>query len=99
MTMEEQSENSKGVLESINILNDITKNVQRSSVEMIDGTTQISKEARNMAVITEEINGGMNEMASGADQITDAVNTVNMLTLDTKHSIEALSQEVGKFKV
>ncbi len=99
LTMEEQSASSKTVLESINILNEISMNVQRSSVEMLDGSSQVSREARNMTAITEEISGGMNEMASGADQITEAVNTVNMLANDTKVSIEALTAEVKKFKV
>lgn len=38
-------------------------------------------------------------MATGADQITEAVNTVNTLTVDTQNSINALNTEVNKFKV
>ena len=98
-TMEDQSENSKHVLESISLLNDITHKVQSSSVEMIEGSNQITQEAKNMTVITQEISSGMNEMAAGADQITDSVNIVNSLTVDTKNSIAALSDEVNKFKV
>ena len=98
-TMEDQSENSKHVLESISLLNDITQKVQSSSVEMIEGSNQITQEAKNMTVITQEITSGMNEMAAGADQITDSVNIVNTLAVDTKNSIAALSGEVNKFKV
>ena len=52
-----------------------------------------------MNVITQEISGGMTEMATGADQITEAVATVNELTEDTKNSIASLTTEVHKFKV
>ena len=98
-TMEEQSANSKNVLSSINTLRDITQKVQKSSVEMLEGSNQITQEAKNMSTITQEIHGGMNEMAAGADQITEAVTTVNNLTADTKNSIDALTNEVNKFKV
>ena len=41
----------------------------------------------------------MNEMASGAVQINNAVQEVSEITQKNKRSIEALSAEVGKFKV
>lgn len=66
---------------------------------MLEGSRQITKEAQNMNVITQEISGGMTEMATGADQITEAVATVNELTEDTKNSIASLTTEVHKFKV
>jgi len=97
--MEEQSEGSKQVLEAITILNDITQKVQASSLEMLTGSNQVTKEARNMNTITQEITGGMNEMASGTDQVTAAVQTVNELSVENSASIEALINEVNKFKV
>ena len=99
ITMEEQSANSKNVLNSITTLNDLTQKVQKSSYEMLEGSSQVTHEAKNMNVITQEISGGMNEMAAGADQITESVNTVNTLAVDTKNSIDALNAEVSKFKV
>ena len=99
ITMEEQSANSKNVLNSITTLNDLTQKVQKSSYEMLEGSSQVTHEAKNMNVITQEISGGMNEMAAGADQITESVNTVNTLAVDTKNSIDALTAEVSKFKV
>ncbi len=41
----------------------------------------------------------MNEMASGAVQINNAVQEVNEITQKNKQSIESLAREVGKFKV
>jgi len=97
--MEEQSEGSKQVLEAITILNDITQRVQAGSLEMLTGSNQVVKEARNMNAITQEITGGMNEMATGAEQVTAAVNTVNELSAENNVSIDALIDEVNKFKV
>lgn len=97
--MEEQSEGSKQILEAITILNDITQQVQASSMEMLDGSKQVLKEAVNMNAMTQEIASGMNEMSIGTDQISVAVNQVNELSVDNKTSIDALIGEVDKFKV
>ena len=49
--------------------------------------------------LTRIINDSMNEMASGAVQISRAVQEVNELTQKNKGSIASLAEEVGKFKV
>ena len=41
----------------------------------------------------------MNEMASGAVQINNAVQDVNALTQKNKQSIHNLAEEVSKFKI
>ena len=41
----------------------------------------------------------MNEMASGVEQITNAVQEVNGISQKNKDSIKELSAEVAKFKV
>jgi len=98
-SMAEQSEGSKLVLESINALNDISQKVQAGSLEMLTGSKQVSIEAKNMNEITQEISGGMNEMASGAEQVRVAVDMVSELSAKNKASIEALVDEMNKFKV
>ena len=98
-SVDEQTSESQRILQSIKDLNSLTEKVRLSSAEMLEGSQQITIEARNMNSITEEINGGMIEMATGADQITEAVDTVNTLSAENKNSIDALIQEVNKFKV
>lgn len=98
-SVEEQSQESRKILDSIATLNELTHKVQSSSVEMLEGSRQITDEAHNMSTITAEISGGMNEMATGADQITQAVDTVNALSAENKNSIDSLINEVSKFKV
>ena len=66
---------------------------------MLTGSEQVTKEALNMNAITQEITGGISEMASGTNQMAGAVNTINELSLENKRNIDALIVEVGKFKV
>jgi methyl-accepting chemotaxis protein len=48
---------------------------------------------------TQEITNGMNEMATGADQINIAVNRVNEISGQNKENIDVLVKEVSRFKV
>jgi methyl-accepting chemotaxis protein len=50
-------------------------------------------------MVTQEITGGMNEMATGAEQINVAVTRVNEISATNKESIDVLVKEVGRFKV
>jgi methyl-accepting chemotaxis protein len=56
-------------------------------------------ESRNLEKITQEITGGMNEMASGADQVNVAVHNVNDISNKNREAIDNLIQEVSRFKV
>ena len=48
---------------------------------------------------TQEITTGMNEMAAGAEQVNDAVNSVNELSGRNRENIDSLVQAVSQFKV
>jgi methyl-accepting chemotaxis protein len=56
-------------------------------------------ESQNLEKMTQEITGGMNEMASGADQVNVAVNHVNEISAKNRQAIDALIEEVSRFKV
>jgi methyl-accepting chemotaxis protein len=66
---------------------------------MLEGSKQVILESRNLEQVTEEIASGMNEMASGAAQINVSVNSVQELSGRNKDNIEALVQEVSRFKI
>ncbi|MDR1175620.1 MAG: methyl-accepting chemotaxis protein [Treponema sp.] len=97
--MEEQSAGSKQILEAIGRLNEITRMVKDSSVQMLEGSEQVIRESRNLEAVTQEITNGMNEMATGADQINVAVTRVNTISSENKENIDVLVQEVTKFRV
>jgi len=57
------------------------------------------RECQNLEKATQEITGGMNEMASGAEQINIAVHNVNEMTVKNRQAIDDLLKEVSRFKV
>jgi methyl-accepting chemotaxis protein len=97
--MEEQSVGSKQILESLGQLNEATLLVKASSEEMLEGSKEVIHEGKNLELVTQEITNGMNEMATGADQINVAVNRVNTISGQNKENIDVLVREVSKFKV
>jgi len=56
-------------------------------------------ESRNLEKGTQEITGGMNEMATGSEQINIAINNVNDMTGKNREAIDDLLREVSRFKV
>jgi methyl-accepting chemotaxis protein len=66
---------------------------------MLNGSQEVIRESQNLEKVTQEITGGMNEMADGADQINLAVNNVNGMTQKNRDAIDVLIKEVSRFKV
>ncbi|WP_461252269.1 methyl-accepting chemotaxis protein, partial [Treponema sp. R8-4-B8] len=75
--MEEQNEGSKQILEAVGRLNEITRQVKDESAQMLQGSREVIRERRNLENVTQEITGGINEIALGAEQINEAVKMVN----------------------
>ena len=65
---------------------------------MLKGGEGVAEEMRKLDDLTRVITESMNEMASGAVQINNAVQEVNEITQKNKKSIESLAAEVSKFK-
>ena len=97
--MREQENGSKEVLIAIKNINTVTTEVQAGSEEMLKGGEGVAEEMRKLDDLTRIITESMNEMASGAVQINNAVQEVNEITQKNKRSIESLANEVNKFKV
>jgi len=97
--MREQENGSKEVLIAIKSINTVTIEVQAGSEEMLKGGEGVAEEMQKLDGLTRVITESMNEMASGAIQINNAIQEVNEITQKNKRSIESLADEVGKFKV
>ena len=97
--MREQENGSREVLTAIKSINTVTVEVQAGSEEMLKGGEGVAKEMQKLDGLTRVITDSMNEMASGAIQINNAIQEVNEITQKNKRSIENLADEVGKFKV
>ena len=95
----EQEHGSKEILSAIKNINTVTTEVQAGSEEMLKGGEGAAHEMHTLDELTRIITDSMNEMASGAIQINNAVQEVNAMTQKNRQSIEKLANEVGKFKV
>jgi methyl-accepting chemotaxis protein len=73
--------------------------VKAGSGEMFEGSKEVITEGKNLEMATQEITNGMNEMATGADQINVAVTRVNEISGQNKENINVLVREVSRFKV
>ena len=98
-SMNEQENGSKEVLHAIENINKVTTEVQAGSEEMLKGGESVAGEMHKLDDLTRVITESMNEMASGAVQINNAVQEVREIAQKNKRSIENLAAEVGKFKV
>jgi methyl-accepting chemotaxis protein len=97
--MEEQGHGSKQILDGIEQVTEITRQVKSGSNEMLEGAQQVIIESQNLEKATQEITSGMNEMATGADEINTAVHHVNEISGKNREGIDILVKEVAKFKV
>ncbi len=73
--------------------------VKAGSEQMLKGGEGVADEMNKLDNLTRTITNSMNEMAFKAVKINNAVQEVNEITQKNKMSIEALAQEVNKFKV
>ncbi len=97
--MREQEHGSREVLTAIKNINMVTTEVQAGAEEMLKGGAGAAEEMHKLDDLTRVITESMNEMASGAVQINNAVQEVNEITQKNKRNIENLATEVNKFKL
>lgn len=65
---------------------------------MLRGGEQVAQEMRKLDDLTRIVSERINEMATGAVQINNAIKEVNEMTRHNKQAVENLNTEVGKFK-
>jgi len=80
-------------------LNELTAQVRESAATMAGSGKDIQAAISSLRRVSEEIETGMHEMVSGAEQITRTVSRVNEISGENKDAISALSGEVSKFTV
>ena len=97
--MQAQKDDSARVVQAMEKIGSITREVQQVSQEMLKGSSAVSNEMELLAAMSDTIACSMNEMAAGAVQINNAVQEVNGISQKNKQSIKNLTNEVGKFKV
>lgn len=97
--MRAQESGSHKVLSAIHDINNITVDVQTGSGEMLKAGEDAVKEMNRLEGLTQIINDSIQEMSAGTDQIQTSCSEVKGISQKNKMNIEALAEEVGKFKI
>jgi methyl-accepting chemotaxis protein len=97
--MEQQSEGSKQMVQSINVLKDLTQTVKNGATETLSNSREVIVQGQNLGSATAKITSGVQVMAAGTTRIHSAMAEVAGISHENNSSIEVLVQEVGRFKV
>lgn len=96
--MQEQSSANEQVLQSMRGIAEITQIVQDESGKILTGSQEIQVEIQKLNEVTASIDVSMNEMTNGAAEIRSASENVNTVSIQTKEIIEAVKQQLNKFR-
>lgn len=97
-SMEEQSEGSAHVLDSLSSMNSLTNDVREEAARMREESASVLSGMERLTRLTAELESGMNEMAAGAEQIRSAATSTNDLALKATESAKLLTSETEKFR-
>ena len=97
--MEEQNEGSAQVLEAMHSINDITNSVKDGSVQMLEGSKEVSIEMDKLSSVTREITNAMNNMSQNTSSMTAVLENVTSAVSKNSKAAVDISEQVGKFKV
>jgi methyl-accepting chemotaxis protein len=97
--MNEQEVGSRQILEEIGKLKSLSSLVHDSSVVISDEGKEVKQQSVMLDKTTKAIQNAVNEVSTGAMQITVAVNQVNDICIVNQESIAKLIGGISKFKV
>ena len=98
-TMQKQAGDFEQILYAMKTIDTMTERVKSGAADMLVGSNGAAREMQRLTEITAAITNNMNEMASGAVQISNAAQEVNQITQINKENIENLVEEINKFKI
>ena len=96
--MDEQEQTGKSIWTMIKEVTNLTKDVKRSSDEMLVGGEKIISETSRLDDLTKILCGSMDDIASQVELINSASEESLEIAKKNKESIDSLVLEVGKFK-
>ena len=97
--MEEQTEGSNQVLQSISDIQSSTEIVRNNAEVLFEGGKEIVNEMGILANESSEINCAINVIVSGTEQISDAVKKVTVDSEQNKESLNEVHRKVSEFKL
>ncbi len=97
--MQEQDAGSVQILEAVHSINDITTVVKDRSMEMLEGSKEITREMENLSKITNVISNAVTDMNASASSITEAAESTSTSAESTLGIVSELYNAVNKFKI
>ena len=82
-----------------NSINDITNSVKDGSVQMLEGSKEVSIEMDKLSSVTREITNAMNNMSQNTSSMTAVLENVTSAVSKNSKAAVDISEQVGKFKV
>ncbi|MDR2080157.1 MAG: bacteriohemerythrin [Treponema sp.] len=98
-SMEEQSAESRQILEDLEQLNEITRRVKTGAGEMQKESRGVIQEGKNLEVAAADISKGVTEIASGIVHVNNAVEHLREIGGKNRHNIETLGNAISRFAI
>lgn len=99
MAIEEQSTGGQEILESLEMMKNITEAVVNGSENMKMGEQAINQELENLSHISDEVNQSVKELSVGTNEINRAIHNIQEISTDNRDSIKLVQGLVSRFKV
>ncbi len=97
--MQEQNVGSQQILKSVESLNEINTHVKEKASAIRNMTEQSESAMKAVRESSAIIEGSMDEMAAGAEQINQGASNVSNLAGSTNNHIKEMENQIGKFIV
>jgi len=98
--MEEQEVGGKQILESMNLLKEISVSVKQGASGMMESGDHLNMQTRELIRSSTDVVSGMNEIVNGAmKEIKAAVTLVDEMSAENTRNFDELKVESSKFKV
>ena len=80
-------------------INDNTTSVKDGSVQMLEGSKEVSIEMDKLSSVTREITNAMNRMSQNTTSMTSVLDVVTAAVNKNATASSQMSEQVGMFKV
>ncbi|MBN1648489.1 MAG: hypothetical protein JW874_10675 [Spirochaetales bacterium] len=97
--MEEQKAGSSQILQALQIMNNLTSEVQTGSKEMNDGNNTVLKAVGELRITTEDIRNNIEQVSASSDQIAGGAKKVSENAEKTFANIRIVENALSRFKV
>lgn len=97
--VEEQDAGGQQILEALQNMQKITRDVVNGSENMKMGEQAIQGEIGLLNQISEEVNQSIRELTTGTSEVNRAISNIQDISIENRESIEGLTSLLGQFKV